>query len=73
MQGIERTSIKFNTKDVADFGMKKKIVSKDTKLCCQIAAAYVNGQSMQVIGQSFDLVQEQVKRELKKHLRHTLT
>jgi hypothetical protein len=67
---IPRTSIRFNSKDIAVFSHERQVILSELPLCCQIAYEYASGSSFCKIGKLHDLHPEEVKRMMRKHLKH---
>jgi hypothetical protein len=70
LYNIPKTSINFNSKDIATLTYERTKVESNL-LCCQIAQLYMVGTTFGAIGKNFNLDRQQVKRELIKHLRHS--
>jgi adenylate kinase family enzyme len=71
LNDLPKSSIIHNPKDDALFSMERKPSLFEMKLCCQIAKLYANGSSLRNIGQQYKMETEEVKRELRKHLKHS--
>lgn len=70
---VPRTSIKFNSKDIADFTLEKKVPFQALPECCQVAAIYAERQSYEDVQRRLKMKPEAVKRKILEHIRHTLT
>lgn len=70
LEGINGTSIKFNSKHIAEFTMSKPIDRTTLPLCCQVANSYRLTKSIKQTAEAFKLNYEQVRREIFKHLSH---
>jgi len=69
---IDKTSIWFDSKDIAEFTIRKNIALASLPLCCQVAKLYVEKGTYKQIKNILGLAPEQIKRELHKHIEHTL-
>jgi hypothetical protein len=68
---IPRTSIKFNSKDTADFALHTKIALNDLPLCCGVARVYAETGSYKAVSQSFaNMNPKEIRRHLRNHLKH---
>lgn len=71
LYAIPRTSINFNSKDIADFKMKPDTLLSEMPLCCQVATIYGSTGSYKNIMTAFKLKPEQVRRLLREHCQHS--
>jgi hypothetical protein len=73
LHDIPPTSIKYNRKDIAKFDLKKKIDLDSLRKCCQVAMVYAETESYKETSKRFNppLHDEQIKRFLIEHLKHT--
>jgi hypothetical protein len=70
---IKRTSIKFDSKDIADFTLQKKYVLADLPLCCKVAAIYGESGTYKAIKEKLgDMNHETIHRLIQQHMRHTI-
>jgi hypothetical protein len=69
---IGRTSIKFKSKDIAEFSEKRHIAITDLPLCCQVAKIYSEAGSYKQVKNILKLENTQIKRALLEHLQHSL-
>jgi hypothetical protein len=72
LSNIQRTSIKFDSKDVADFTLQKKFRLEDLKDCCKVAQIYGETKSYKAVTEKLGLKPEQIKRLIIAHMRHTV-
>lgn len=70
---VPGTSIKFNSKDIAEFTLEKKVNFQGLPLCCQVAALYAEHGSYDIVKQRLKLQDEQVRRKLREHCAHSTT
>lgn len=71
LNDLPKASIIHNPKDDALFSMERKTSFFGMERCCQIAKLYAKGNSLRSIGQQYGMRAEEVKRELRKHLKHS--
>lgn len=73
---IPQTSIIHNGKDIANFNMDRPLDPETSPLCCRVAEYAAKfpeaSASMNKIGSIFGLNAEETKRQLIKHLKHTI-
>ena len=70
---IFRTSVKFDSKDIAEFKMHKRPNPDEIRECCRVALMYAEGMSTDKIAKTYDPPKPRnyITRLLKKHLKHT--
>lgn len=68
---IPGTSISFNSKDIADFTLDKKVDFQGLPRCCKVANLYAEHQSYDYIENELKLDHQTIRRDLVKHCRHT--
>lgn len=73
MLNIPKTSIKFNSKDIAELTLDKKVDLSVLPLCCQVAAVYAQYGTYKHIREQLGLEDMQIKREMLKHCAHSTT
>jgi hypothetical protein len=68
---IPRTSIAFNSKDIAEFTLHSKTPLKELPLCCAVARVYAETGSYKAVSNSFDNMNpKEIRRHLRNHLKH---
>jgi len=70
--GIEKTSIKFNSKDIAEFSIHKKTPLDELPKCCAVARIYAQTGSYKAVSKAFNnMNNKEIRRYLRKHLKHS--
>jgi hypothetical protein len=68
---VPRTSIRFNSKDVAEFSLHGRVQLKDLPLCCAVAKVYAETGSYKAVSKQFDNMNpKEIRRHLRNHLKH---
>ena len=68
---IPPTTIKFDSKDIANFDMERKIPISKLRKCCQVAEVYRRTKTFHATGKELNIHREQIKRLMMEHLEHT--
>lgn len=67
---VPPTSIKFNSKDIAELTLEKKVSLESLPRCCQVAMIYREHGSYKEVETLLKLQPQQIKQDLLKHLKH---
>jgi len=72
LKNIPRTSIKFNTYDIAPFFLEEDVLLSGRDKCCVVAKRYAECGNFSIIAKEMDLKPMQIKRLLQDHVKHSL-
>jgi len=75
LEDIPKTSISFNSKDVANFRLKKPPDLTKMQECCRVALLYSQGNSTDQIAKTYSPPRQRnyITGLLRKHLKHSMT
>lgn len=73
LKNVERTSIKFNSKDIADFTLQKKFRLEELPMCCKVAQVYGETGTYKAVREKLAIKNDEtIHRLIQDHMKHSV-